>query len=200
MNIFQHRSTLKRLYMCGGTTLIVAAFGLGNASAQSINLAANKPAMASSFQTSTMVPSSVVDGDPKTRWSSTFSSTEWIQIDLGSMQSFNSVLLDWETAFARAYSIQVSANGSTWTTVFSTTTGLGGAERIDFPVTNARFVRMLGTQRATNWGYSLIEFKAVSSKSCESTSNRHHFCANEFLVPRNSSKRCPTYQFGEFHG
>ncbi|MEG0043432.1 MAG: discoidin domain-containing protein, partial [Massilia sp.] len=159
MNNFQQSPILKRIHAYGGMTLVAAALGIGNVNAQSINLAANRPAMASSFQTSTMVPASVVDGDPKTRWSSTFSNTEWIQIDLGSVQSFNSVLLDWETAFARAYSLQVSTNGSAWTTVFSTKTGLGGAERIDFPATNARFVRMVGTQRATNWGYSLIEFK-----------------------------------------
>jgi hypothetical protein len=164
MNNFQQNPILGRIYFCGGAALVAAALSVGNANAQSINLAANKPATASSFQTSTMVPASVVDGNPRTRWSSTFSSTEWIQVDLGSVQTFNSVLLDWETAYARAYSIQVSANGSTWTTVFNTTTGLGGTERVDFPATNARFVRMVGTQRATNWGYSLIELK-VSNES-----------------------------------
>lgn len=55
----------------------------------------------------------------------------------------------------QAYDIQVSDDGSSWRTVYSTTTGDGGAD--DITVTG-RYVRMNGTQRGTAWGYAVYEF------------------------------------------
>jgi beta-glucosidase len=67
-------------------------------------------------------------------------------------------VLDWETAYAVAFQIQVSDDGTTWTDVYSTTTGTGGSQTL--PVSGAgRYVRVYGTQRATQWGYSLWEFQ-----------------------------------------
>lgn len=153
-------------YVC--TTALVLAASSVQAHAQVVNLAVNKPTLASSFQTSTLVPASAVDDNFSTRWSSAFSDAEWIQVDLGSAQTFNTVTLSWETAFAQAYKLQTSADGSHWTDVFSTTTGGGGTEKIALPSTSARFVRMQGVKRATRWGYSLFEFKV----SNESTKDR----------------------------
>ena len=63
----------------------------------------------------------------------------------------------WEAAYATAFSIQVSNDNSTWTTVYSTTTGTGGNET--FPISaTARYIRMYGTVRATQFGYSIFEF------------------------------------------
>jgi hypothetical protein len=67
------------------------------------------------------------------------------------------VVLTWEAAFARSFQIQVSADGSAWTTIFSTTTGTGGTQTLSVTGTG-RYVRMLGTVRATPYGYSLWEF------------------------------------------
>ena len=69
--------------------------------------------------------------------------------------------LTWETAYATAYQIQVSADGTTWTTVYSTTTGAGGTENLTFTGTG-RYVRMYGTARATQYGYSLWEFSVLT--------------------------------------
>ena len=63
----------------------------------------------------------------------------------------------WEAAYASAFSVQVSNDNATWTTVYSTTTGTGGQDTI--PVsTTARYVRMYGTARGTTFGYSIFEF------------------------------------------
>ena len=46
----------------------------------------------------------------------------------------------------------------TWTDIYSTTSGSGGSQTL--PVSGSgRYVRMYGTQRATQWGYSLWEFQ-----------------------------------------
>ena len=65
--------------------------------------------------------------------------------------------LGWESAYGRAYQLQTSGDGSTWSVVHSTTTGDGGFDGIDLNV-SARYVRLNLTQRATAYGYSLWEF------------------------------------------
>jgi hypothetical protein len=67
--------------------------------------------------------SAAVDGNTGTRWSSAFSDPQWLEVDLGSSQSICQVTLDWETAYGKAFQIQVSPDGSTWTTIYSTTAG-----------------------------------------------------------------------------
>lgn len=100
-----------------------------------------------------------VDGDDNTRWSSAASDPQWIAVDLGAVTSISHVVLYWETAYASAYSIQVSVDGKTWTDVSTTTEGQGGVEEVKFAPTSARYVRMYGTQRATKFGYSLFSFE-----------------------------------------
>jgi hexosaminidase len=74
----------------------------------------------------------------------------------------NRVEQRWEAAYGRAYQIQVSSDATTWTTVFSTATGDGAVD--DLTVSGSgRYVRMLGTARATMWGYSLWEMEVYGS-------------------------------------
>src|SRR5215467_14085594 len=90
-----------------------------------------KPATASSAENAGTPASAAVDGNAGTRWSSAFSDPQWIQVDLGSTQSICRVGLNWEAAYGRAFQIQLSDNGSTWTTVYQTTTGTGGNQSLD---------------------------------------------------------------------
>jgi beta-glucosidase-like glycosyl hydrolase len=121
------------------------------------DLALDQPTTASSTQDATDYPASdATDGDPGTRWSSAFSDPQWLEVDLGSQQQICSVAISWETAYASAFSIQVSNDNSTWTTVYSTTTGTGGNETFPISVT-ARYIRVYCTLRATQWGDSIFE-------------------------------------------
>jgi hypothetical protein len=125
------------------------------------NLSKGKPATASSYQpTGTngpLLPAYGVDGDYGTRWASEWVDTAWLQVDLGSVQSFNHVQLAWEAAYAKAYAIQVSNDGNSWQTIYSTSSGNGGFD--DLTISGSgRYVRMNGTTRATTYGYSLWEF------------------------------------------
>ena len=85
-----------------------------------------KPVTASSIQGTNYPAKNAVDGDSATRWSSTFSDPQWIQVDLGAVHQINCVVLDWEPSYGTAYLIQVSNDGSKWETIYSTTTGDGG--------------------------------------------------------------------------
>ncbi len=131
------------------------------------NLALHKTATASSSAGGN-VANNVTDSTTymnftNTRWTSTASDPQWIQVDLGSAMSVNRVILKWDTAYAKAFQIQVSTDAAEWTNVFTTTAG-GKRSVTDetFPATTARYVRMYGTQRGnTALGYSLFDFAVL---------------------------------------
>jgi hypothetical protein len=121
-------------------------------------LSQGKPATASSTENAGTPAANAVDGNTGTRWSSAFSDPQWLQVDLGASAAISQVVLRWEAAYARSFQIQVSGDAAAWTTIFSTTTGTGGVQTINVTGTG-RYVRMLGTVRATQYGYSLFEFQ-----------------------------------------
>jgi fibronectin type 3 domain-containing protein len=125
-------------------------------------LSQGHPATASSVENAGLPPANAVDGNTGTRWSSAFSDPQWLEVDLGATHTISQVVLNWEAAYAKAFQIQTSNDGTTWTTIYSTTTGTGGIQTL--PVTGSgRYVRMYGTQRATGYGYSLWEFQVFGS-------------------------------------
>jgi hypothetical protein len=127
------------------------------------NLAQAGSARASSVQLLTSHSAAkAIDGDPSTRWSSGYSDNQWLRVDLGSVKQVSRVILRWEAAYGAAYDIQVSADGSSWTTVSSTTTGDGGVDNVTFAPVGARYLRMQGVRRGTSYGYSLYEMEAYS--------------------------------------
>ena len=125
------------------------------------NLAEGRPVKASSVLTKdgqTYRAEFAVDGRSDTRWSSEFSDPQWFAVDLGQLQTISRVELQWERAAAKAFSIEVSADGENWKRVFAKDNGDGKPETVRFAPTSARWVRMSGTKRATAFGYSLWEF------------------------------------------
>src|SRR3984893_18232921 len=126
------------------------------------NLALNHPATASSLENAGFPASNAVDGNLTTRWSSGFSDPQWIQVDLGSVQTICKVVLNWEAAYGKAFQIQTSNDGTTWTPIFSTTTGTGGTQTLNVSG-SGRYIRMYGTARGTAYGYSLYEFQVFGT-------------------------------------
>lgn len=126
------------------------------------NYALNRPACASSVESSRYVPLQVFDGRLDTRWSSRSCNPQWIYVDLGQNRTFDAVILRWEAAYAKRYGIYVS-DGNYWQQLFWTDNGRGGTEIIRFPATTARWVGMYGVQCGTPWGYSLWEFEVYNS-------------------------------------
>jgi hypothetical protein len=57
---------------------------------------------------------------------------------------------------------QTSTDGSTWTPIYSTTTGTGGTQTLSVSATG-RYIRIYGTTRATQYGYSLWELQVFAS-------------------------------------
>lgn len=111
---------------------------------------------------STADPMLVIDGDLTTRWSSNYTDDEWICLDLNDEYLLDRTRFRWEGAFAAEYEIQVSNDARSWSTV-ARRSGQGGVEEVGFAPIRARFIRMLGKQRATEYGYSLHEFEVYGS-------------------------------------
>ncbi|WP_033438231.1 discoidin domain-containing protein [Saccharothrix sp. NRRL B-16314] len=155
--------------------LLTAALALGLAAALTpvisaqaaecgtTNAALNRPATASSVENGGTPATAAVDGNTGTRWSSAFSDPQWIQVDLGSTQTVCRVTLNWETAYGKAFQVQLSDNASTWNTVYSTATSTGGVQNLTMSGTG-RYLRVYGTARSTGYGYSLWEL-AVNSET-----------------------------------
>jgi hypothetical protein len=132
------------------------------------NVAAGKPATASSSESATFGPGNVTDNDPATRWSSAFSDPQYVQVDLGANHNLNHVSLNWEASAASSYQIQTSTNGTTWTTA-ATKTG-STSEHQDLAVSGtARYVRVNGTARQSQYGYSLYDLKVWSTDGGNTT-------------------------------
>jgi hypothetical protein len=125
-------------------------------------LSQGQPATASSVQAAGYPASNAVDGNLATRWSSAFSDPQWLEVDLGATHAISKVVLSWETAYATAFQVQASTDGTNWTTIYSTTTGTGGTQNLSV-AGSGRYVRMYGTTRATGYGYSLWEFQVYGT-------------------------------------
>lgn len=124
------------------------------------NLALKQPAFGSSSDSSTDTASWAFDGNLTTRFGSKRGvDPGWLYVDLGESKRINEVRLYWEAAYGKSYQIQVSDNAENWNNVFSTTSGKGALETITFNEVSARYVRMYGTVRATQYGYSIWEFE-----------------------------------------
>ncbi|MBD5785430.1 DUF1996 domain-containing protein [Cellulosimicrobium terreum] len=113
---------------------------------------------ASSSESGGLGPRFAVDGDRGTRWASLPGDDQWFRVDLGSSQPLERVVLDWEAAYGKAFTIQVSNDAQTWSTAATVTAGTGGVQSLDLDTTG-RYVQMVATGRATQYGYSLFEFQ-----------------------------------------
>ncbi len=114
----------------------------------------------SSYENTGLTGENAFDGNLSTRWSSRWVDTpQWLERDFKTDTTFNKITINWETAYAKTYKIQVSDDRINWTDIYFTDNGNGGTDEIIFPTVTARYVRMYATERGTEWGYSIYEMK-----------------------------------------
>jgi hypothetical protein len=142
--------------------LQVFTTGAGGGGCGTANAALNQATTASSTENAGTPASAATDGNPGTRWSSAFADPQWLEVDLGAAKAICAVTLNWEAAYATAFQVQVSADNANWTPVYSTTTGTGGVQNLTALSGTGRYVRVYGTVRATQYGYSLWELQVFT--------------------------------------
>ena len=136
------------------------------------NLALGKDAVSSSAENGGLTATMAVDGDYSTRWGSQFFDGENILIDLGRKYLLSEIKIYWDAiAYATHYTVDISDNGVDFNTLF-TRTGWSNPEigndcRLDdFTVPeniSARFIRLIGEKRSTQYGTSIREFEVYGN-------------------------------------
>jgi hypothetical protein len=123
-------------------------------------------ATASSFDTTPgFAPSpdamNAADGDLSTRWAPlNGADNQWIRFDFGAAKTLDHVIIHWEDAFATAYDIQTSDDGTNWKTIVEARDQDGTQDEFHFAPVTARYVRVLMQARKfPEWGTSIWEFE-----------------------------------------
>ena len=107
-------------------------------------------------------PANAIDGNLSTRFSSDAdqASGMYFQVNLGSSQTFNQIEMNSPNSagdYARGYNVEVSSDGSTFTSV-ATGTGSGTPEVVTFTAQTAQYIRVVLTAASTTNWWSIDEF------------------------------------------
>ncbi len=154
--------------------LLMCAFVASlTAGAQDTNLALNKTAIATSGNAG-----QAVDGNVGTRWESAQSDPQTWQVDLGESKEFKSIVIVWEGAYGKTFTIEAGndVDGEGYLTggteivniADQTLSGFPHTQVLSFPSTTARYIKFNGTARGTVYGYSFWEF-GVYNNDIEAT-------------------------------
>jgi len=139
----------------GTPAMHLFALGVGT---EAPNIALGKPATASSESNAQTPAAAAFDGNMSTRWGAHQPADSWLQVDLGDTYDVFKVVIEWEASYAKGYKLQTSSDGVTWTDAFTETAGDGGSDVVNLDV-NTRYIRMQGTEKSGQWGYSIYEMK-----------------------------------------
>jgi hypothetical protein len=97
----------------------------------------------------------------------------YFSVDLGSPQTFDQLQMAVPNSpydYARGYNVEVSLNGTTWTTVASCT-GTSTPEVVSFPTQWARYVQVVLTTGADSVWWSIDEFNLYGVTTCTGSVN-----------------------------
>jgi hypothetical protein len=142
-------------------TALYQAYQAFRASAVDTDLTRNAVLTASSTATGSAT-GQAGDRDGGTAWTSGSGGTgEWLRADLGSARPVNEVLVRWGAGYSPDYTVEVSRDGTAYTTVgHSGAPGANGSSRTRFPATTARYVRLTLTGYAPGGtSFAVAEFE-----------------------------------------
>ena len=157
----QNQQTMKKtVFLLFAFMAAITAFGQ--------NLAEGQPSIATSGNAA-----GGNDGNTGTRWESTSNDPQTWQVDLGSAQEFNRIVIVWEGAYGKTFVIKAgnTVGEDGYLTDASEIVVVEGQELAGFPYTQtfnlntpvtARYVQFYGTERGTPWGYSFWEFEVYN--------------------------------------
>ena len=114
------------------------------------------------------LPANALDGNLATRFSTDEpeASGLYFEVKLASAQTFDELEMDVPnstTDYARGYNVEVSGNGTAWTTI-ATCTGTGSPEIVSFPSQTTQYVEVVLTSgNPSNYWWSIDEFNLFTS-------------------------------------
>ena len=139
------------------------------------NLATGGTAIASTGEAA-----KAIDGDISTRWESEHSDPQTWQVDLGKNKTFKSIVIVWETASSKDYTIKAAGdgaelddkgfikNGETIATVEDETSSNRYTKIINLKnAVTARYLKLNSSTRTTGWGHSFYEFYVLKDAATQ---------------------------------
>lgn len=122
------------------------------------NIALGKTATASNSLGGNTAPAAV-DGIAGTRWESQFADNQWLAVDLGASYDLTDLRVDWETAYASSYRVQVSASETgPWTTIREVAKVNANDDELILSG-SGRYIRLECLTRGTAYGFSIFELE-----------------------------------------
>jgi hypothetical protein len=164
---------LRRLTLAAATAALLTASFISTASAapqaETQLPETGWTASASTNSAAGDAPAHAIDGNTGTRYSSDAVQAPgmWFQVNLGSSQSFNQIQLNsgsWPGDYAVGYNVEVSTNGSSFTSV-ATGSGSSSIETITFAAQTAQYIRVVLTASSSGPWWSIGEFTAYTNGS-----------------------------------
>lgn len=150
---------------------------VNEAPAEPMELNSSEWTLSASTTNSTNV-NNAIDGNPSTRWT-TFGefqrNGQYFEIDLGSQQSFDQIILDStasELDYPRSYEVYVSNTGFGSGLGNPITSGQGSADGntvINFDTQNGRYIRIVQTGSVSDKWWSIHELRIFNGGSNETT-------------------------------
>lgn len=129
-----------------------------------INIALNKIAGASSIGDIQTPASAAFDGNSITRWSSANGDPQSVYVDLGKRYDLCKIILKWDAGLGKDFKIQLSDDAVNWTTYISITGNTSFENNLPVKA-SARYVRLYGTAKGTATAYSVSEFEVYGKES-----------------------------------
>lgn len=135
------------------------------------NIALHKPVEVTSHESAGLAGEYAVDGDYTTRWGSQFEDNQQLVVDLKDIYSLVEVAIYWDSiAYCADYTVEYSIDGETYEPLIERICWKGDitadncrTDRISIPVkTYARYIRLIGNKRATQYGASVRELEAYA--------------------------------------
>ncbi|WP_407918333.1 discoidin domain-containing protein [Kitasatospora sp. NE20-6] len=112
------------------------------------------------------VAANMLDGAAGSRWSTgvPMAAGQSVTVDTGAVRPLTRITMDSGGSagdYARGYQVFLSSDGASWGSAVATGSGTGALVTVDFPLQNARYVKVVQTGTSTSW-WSIVEFNAYS--------------------------------------
>jgi len=160
-------------WVVGGTATSCGASGTGESELSESGFTASTNAPSDTADAAQNAITNAVSDTSVTRFSSDEDQATGLtyEVNLGSPQAFNEIEMaspGSPTDYATGYEVQVSSNGSTWTTV-ATCSGIGSPDIASFPSQTAQYVQVVLTAADTSYWWSFNQFLVMAGSSSSSS-------------------------------
>jgi hypothetical protein len=117
---------------------------------------------ASSNENYASYPEKITDGIDTTHWTSEYSDSQWVVIELDTIYNIQKLLIKWASFYAKEYNLEISTDNANWENVFTEPSGDGKYDLIRIPAKKAKYLKFNLIKRYGIYGFSIDEISAFS--------------------------------------